>query len=82
MHIDIVACGLECAVPRKPRTRYWPALEDGDDFEGNQIGYIEADENPDGDLDLAFGENLEVEQEDGDLRDGEDGQIDELVPEV
>lgn len=82
MHVDVVTCGLECAVPRKPRTRNRPALEDGDDLEDDQVGYVEADENPDGDFDFALGKDLEIEQEDGDLRDGKDSQIDELVPEV
>ena len=82
MHIDVVACGLECPVPCEPRALYWPALEDRYDLEGDQVGYVEANDNPDGDFDFALGKDLEIEQEDGDLRERKDSQVDELVPEV
>lgn len=82
LHIDVVACSLECLVPREPRTRYRPALKDGNDLKDDQVGYVEADESPDSDFYFALGKDLEIEQEDGDLRDGKDTQIDELVPEV
>lgn len=82
MHVDVVTCSLERTVPREPRTRYRPALEDGDDLEGDQVSYVEADEHPDGDFDFSLGEDLEIEKEDGNLRDRQHSQIDKLIPKV